>query len=258
MMIGLLHEAGIDFHLSTKHWLHLWIDSVPCWYFGMAFREFAILWDNAKRLLTFECFFAESIPTAIELAFVLVSPLFGHMMWSVCRARRIVDEERPVGSQCLLLTHPVDGAIGQIFVKRVSLLRRFLRLDSRRPFKEVRIILMSFSADEAIEVLETSTAGGPVIEGADRAALPDGNFMAFAELRGGIPIEFQRLSQRRAGVRLHGVLSRGGGCKFRDRAHSNRVMVSPTEQGGTTWRAQRRRVEARVLQPFRRKLLEIA
>jgi len=114
-----------------------------------------------------------------------------------------------------------------------------------------------FAADEAIEILKASAAGRPVIKRTDRAALPDGHFMTFAELGSGIAVEFQRLSQSCAGVRLHGILSRRGRCEFRDRAHANRMMVPAAEQRGTCRRAQSGRMEPRVLQAMGCQLLEI-
>jgi len=116
---------------------------------------------------------------------------------------------------------------------------------------------VGFAANEAIEILETSAASGPVIEWPDRAAFPHGHFVTLAELGGGIAIEFQCLCQCGARVGLYGVLSRSGRRKLRNRTHADGVMVPPAEQRGTRRRTQRGRMEARVLQPVGRQLLEV-
>ena len=96
-----------------------------------------------------------------------------------------------------------------------------------------------------------------MIEGADGAALPDRHFVTLAELRGGVAIELQGLRQRRAGVRFHRILPRGRGREFGDRPHAHRVMVAAAEERRAGRRAERGRVESRVLQTAGGELLEV-
>src|SRR5262245_28478857 len=105
---------------------------------------------------------------------------------------RVVDEERSVRGQGFLLTDPADGVIGEVFVQRVTLLGCLHRLDAGRPLEQVWIVLMRFTADEAVEVLEAAAAGGPVIERANGAALPDRHLVTLAELRREIAVQLQR------------------------------------------------------------------
>src|SRR5262245_5412588 len=171
-MVGLLHEAGIHFHLPAEHRLHLRIDRVPRRYLRMPLRELAILGDDAELLLARKGLLAKRVPTLIELALVLVGPFLGHVMRRVCRTGCVVDEERSVRGQRFLLTDPADSVIGEVFIQRVTLLGCLHRLDASRPLEQVWIVLMRFTADEAIEVLEAAAAGRPVIERTDRAAFP--------------------------------------------------------------------------------------
>jgi hypothetical protein len=46
----------------------------------MAFCQFAIFGDNAEFLLSRECFLAQLVPTLVELAFILIGPLLGHVV----------------------------------------------------------------------------------------------------------------------------------------------------------------------------------
>src|ERR1700754_3926829 len=94
----------------------------------------------------------------------------------------IVDKERPVGSECLLLTYPGDCVVGEIFVECVSLLWRLSRLNTRNAFQHVRLVLLFFPAYEAIEVLEAAAARGPMIEWSNCATFPNRHFVAFAKL----------------------------------------------------------------------------
>src|SRR5262249_29164988 len=97
--------------------------------------------------------------------------------------------------------------IGEIFIQRVSLLGRLARLDASSAFEQVRVVLMRFAADETIEILKAAASGGPVIEWTNSTAFPNRHFMAFAKLRGRVTIELESFGQRRAGVRLYGIVA---------------------------------------------------
>ena len=114
---------------------------------------------------------ARDVPAVVELAPVFVRPLLGHMMRGVGGARREVHEERFVGHQRLLLAHPGDGAIGEILGEGVALLGSLRRLHRCGALIQARVVLVGFSADETVEVLEPRT-GGPLIETAPQATPP--------------------------------------------------------------------------------------
>ncbi len=221
MVVGLLHETRVHFHLTSQHRLHLWIDAVPCRNLRMSRCQLAVLRNHAELQLSSVGFFAQLVPSLIELALVLVGPLLRHVMRRMGRAGGVVDEERVIGRECLLLMNPRDRAIGEIFVERVSLLRCPGRLDARGSFVETGIVLIGLATEESIEVLEAPAAGRPMIERSDRAGFPDWDFVALAELRCGIAIELQRFSESRAGVRFHGVRSWGRGRELRDASHAD-------------------------------------
>src|SRR5262249_4447403 len=96
VMIGLLHETGIHFHLPAKHRLHLRIDVVPGGNLFMTFRQFTVFRNDTELLLARESFLAQLVPTPIESSLVLVGPFLWDVMRSVSRAGRVINKERTI------------------------------------------------------------------------------------------------------------------------------------------------------------------
>jgi hypothetical protein len=203
---------------------------------------------DSELLLPSQGLLAQRVPALVEAPLVLVRPLCRDVMRSVRRSRCEVHEERLVGHERLLLARPLDRLVGHVRGEVVALLRRRLGLDRRRALVNGRVVLVRLAADEAVEVLEASAAGGPGIEGAHRARLPDRHLVALTELGCRIAVEQQRLRERRAGIGANRVVPRRRGGELRDDPHSHRVVVAPRQQGSPRRGAQRRRVEAVVLQ----------
>ena len=172
-------------------------------------------------------------------------------MRRVRRARREVDEERLVRSETLLLSDPGNRLVGHVFDQVVALFGRFLRLHRRGPLVERRVPLVGLAADEAVEILEAATAGRPGIERTCGTRLPHRHFVALAELRGGVAVEFQRLRQRRHRVGEHRAVPRCAGGNLGDAAHANGMVIAAGQQRLPRGRAQRGGVEAGELQPAR-------
>ena len=80
-----------------------------------------------------------------------------HVVRGVRRARRVVDEERLVGHQRLLLADPVDGVVGHVLGEVVALLGRPVGLDRHGVLVDRRRVLVRLAADEAVEVLEAAS-----------------------------------------------------------------------------------------------------
>src|SRR4029453_2867352 len=115
------------------------------------------------------------------------------------RPRGEVHEEGLVGHERLLLARPLDRLVGHVLGEVVALLGRLLRLYRRRAFVDRWVVLIRLTADEAVEVFE-STAGRPGLERPHRAGLPDRHLVALAELRRRIAVQLQGLSQGRTRV----------------------------------------------------------
>ena len=101
-------------------------------------------------------------------------------------------------------------------------------------------------------MLEPAAAGRPVVERAQRAGLPHRHLVALAELSGRVPVELERLGQRRAGVRPERAVAGRRGGELGDGAHPDRVVVPAGQQRGPGRRAQGGGVEAGVPQARRR------
>ena len=213
--------------------------------------QLRVLRDHAELLLARERLLAQRVPALVELALVLGRPLGGHVVRRVRRAGRVVDEERLVRHQRLLLADPVDRVVGHVLGEVVALLGRAVGLDRRRAVVERGRVLVRLAADEAVEVLEAAAAGRPGVERPDRARLPDRHLVALAELRGRVAVQLQRLGERRRRVRPDRAVAGRGGRDLGDPAHADRVVVAAGEQRLPRRRAERGRVEAVVLEPVR-------
>jgi hypothetical protein len=116
-----------------------------------------------------------------------------------------------------------------------------------RPVVQRRVVLIVLAADEAIEVLEAGP-GWPVMERANRRGLEDRHFVAFPELRRRIAVQFENLGERCARIRAERVVAGRRRGDLGDAAHADCVVVATGKQRRAGGRAERRRVEAGVLQ----------
>ena len=255
-MVGVLHEAGVDLHLAGEDGLQVVGHVVPRRDLLGARGELGVRGDHPELLLARERLLAQRVPAGVELPLVLGRPLDRDVVGRVRRAGRVVDEERLVGHQRLLLADPVDRVIGHVLGEVVALLRRAVGLHRDRAVVDRRGVLVRLSADEAVEVLEAAAAGRPVLERPHRARLPHRHLVALAELGRRVAVELQRLGQRRRRVRAQRVVARRRCRDLGDPAHADRVVVAPGQQRLARRRAQRRGVEAVVAQPVRGQALE--
>ena len=136
-----------------------------------------------------------------------------------------VHEERFVGRQGLLLSHPGDGPVRQILGEGVTLLRRLGRFDRRGALVKTRVVLVGLTADEPVEVLETR-ARGPLVERAGRGDLPHRHLVALAELGRRIAVELQRFRDRRLLLGSNAAVSRRRGGHLGDRPHPHGMVVT--------------------------------
>ena len=249
VMVGVFEESRVDLHLPAQHRLEILRHRVPRGDLLVARGEPAVRRDDAQRLLPRDGLLAQLVPASVELALVLVRPFLRHVVRRVGGARREVDEERLVGHERSLLPDPGDRLVGHVRHEVVALFGRRLHFDRRGPFVQRGVPLVRLSPDEAVEVLEAAAARGPGIERARGARLPDRHLMAFAELRGGIAVELERLGNRCRGIGQHRAIARRAAGDLGDAAHAHRMVVAPGQERLASGRAQRRGVKARVLEP---------
>ena len=246
--VRVLQEAGVHLHLTREDRLQLSRHVVPRGNLLVAGSQLAVRRHDAELLLAGQDLLTQSIPPVIEATLVLRRPLSGHVVRRVGRTGGVVDEERLVRHERLLLAHPPDRPVGHVLAEVIPLLRRPLRLDRARALVDRGVVLVGLPADEPVEVLEPSTTGRPRIERAHRAGLPHRHLMALAELRRRVAIQPQRLRQRSARVRAQRVVARRRGRELGHHAHPHRVVVATREQRRARRRAQRGGVETVVAQ----------
>ena len=244
MVVDVLEESGIDLHLAGEDRPHLLRRLVPGGNLGGPRGQFRVRRDDPELLLPLEDLLAQLVPALIELALVLVDPLLGHVVRGMAGAGREIHEERLVRHQRLLLARPLDRLVGQVLGEVIALLGCLLRLDRRRAFVNGRIPLVGLAADEPVEVFEPAASGRPLVERPHRARLPDRHFVALAELRRRVAIEFEGHRERRLVLRQHRRVAGRRGRDLADAAHVHRVVIAAGQQRLACRRAQRRRVKA--------------
>ena len=192
VIVGMLEEAGIHFHLPREYRLHVVGLFVPRRDLVRAVGQLGIGRNDAELLLPRKGFLAQRIPALVELSFIFVGPLFGNVMWCVRRTGREIHEKRLVGHQRLLLRDPlhrlirhVDGKVIVWIVRRFD--RNRIAVNRGRP-------LVGLATDKAVEMFETA-AGRPLVERSHRAGLPRRHFVTLAELRGRVSIEFENFGK---------------------------------------------------------------
>src|SRR5512146_2362346 len=94
-----------------------------------------------------------------------------------------VHEEGLVGAdQRLLLAYPVDSVVGQVLGQVITFFGRSRRRDGSGSFVQLGLVLVTFAADEAVEIFESAAARGPLIERSCGTRLPHRHLMTLAEL----------------------------------------------------------------------------
>src|SRR4051812_21864816 len=181
-MISVFQKSCIDFHLPSKYWFKCFRHIVPGGNFFMTFGKLAIFGNHTQFLFTCKRFFTEFVPAGVELAFILVGPLFWYMVGCVCCSRCEVHEKRLVGDQSFLLPNPADCLIGHIRHEMITFFGCFFHFDRCSPFIQRGIPLMCLTANKAIEIFKASATCWPLIERPGRTCLPYGYFMAFTKL----------------------------------------------------------------------------
>ena len=253
VVVGVLKEPGVHLHLTLEHRLEFVGHVVPRRDQVTPRGQLGIGGDDTQLLLLGEGPLALLVPPVREHAAVLGDPFVGHMMRGMSRPWRVVDEERLVGHQRLLLADPAHAVVSEVVGEVVTLLGGRRRLDWRRALVQRRFPLVVLAADEPIEMLEAAALRRPGVERPHRRGLPHRYLVALPELGCRVAIQRQRRRQRRHRVGAHRTLPgrRGGG--FSDAAHPHRVMVPARQQRLARRRAERRGVEPVVPQSSRRK-----
>src|SRR5580704_4739051 len=234
-MIGVLQESGVYLHLARQHRLHFRVNVIPCLNLGRALSQLGILWNYAQLLLSGEDLLAQFVPSLIELALVLVRPLFGHVVWRMASAGCEIHEEGLVIHQRFLLAHPGDSLVGHVVSEVVSLFSCPGRFNRDGALVDPGVPLIGLATDKSIEVFEPATARRPLVERTHWAGLPDRYFVALPELRRRVAVQPEGHWQRCFVLGENGAVAGRRGGEFSDAAHPDRVMVATGKQCLPSW-----------------------
>ena len=156
VIIGEAHETGIDFHHTGIQPLGVSRQRVPNGHVRVVRRQLGAWRDDAHLELALVDDLAVLVPAHVELALVLVRPLLGHVVRGVAGAGGVIQEEGLVRRVDLRILDELDGLVGQVDAQVVALLRRLGLLDLVVVVGQLRIPLVGFAAQEAVETLEAA------------------------------------------------------------------------------------------------------
>jgi hypothetical protein len=208
VVVGVLEEPGIHLHLAGEHGLQVVGHVDPGRDLLRSGGELRLGRHDAELLLAAQDLLPQGVPPGVELTSVPVRPLDRDMVRRMGRAGRVVDEERAVRHERLLLAHPVDGVVGHVVGEVVALLRAAVGLDRDGVAVDRGGVLVGLAADEPVEVLEPAATRRPVVERPHRAGLPHRDLVTLAELGCRVPVQLQRLREWRAALRAQRGVSR--------------------------------------------------
>ncbi len=149
-----------------------------------AWRQLGAGRDHPELLLAGEGLLAEAVPSLVELPFVLVCPLLGHVVGGMATAGGEVDEERLVGVLGPHGMKPLDGLIRHRVGEVVGLFRVVElggRADDLLVLGQARVPLARSAPEDPVEVVEAPAvrpaverAGGPLLAIGGQVPLPEG------------------------------------------------------------------------------------
>ena len=263
LMVGVAQEACVDLRHAGEDVLLVVsqrgprpddIKRAPALAVGPVRSVYGLIGDSSAASGMMPIFFwfcEDELPIGlvahVELALVLVRPLLRDMMRSVGSAGCVVEEERLVRRDDLGVTDERDRLVRDVDREVIALLRALGLLDRMVVVDDVRVPLVRFGAQEAVEALEAATER-PVLLRRSHVHLVFGRQVPLAhDVR--VPAALaEDLRQQRALARDVAARIREAGGGLGDAGHAVRGVVAAGQETRASGRAQGRGVEVRVLQ----------
>ena len=249
LVVGVGHVGRPDVDLAKIELLLVSVQRVPLRQEVGPGRQLRVGRHDAELLLVLEDAFGDRVPAVVEETHRadLLDPFRRRMMRRVSRARRVVDEPRPLRIGRRLRADVLDALVRERGVEVPARLA-VVGMDRRHVAEEVaRLPLARVAADEAVEIV-VALPDRPMVERPLRARLPAGHIVVLAEPGGRVAVLLERLRAVRGlgpGDRVvAGIAGRG----FGDHAEADPVMVAAGEQRRPRRRAERRIVHLGVAQ----------
>ena len=241
VVVGVLGEAGEDFHQAALERLLVLGDRIPGSHRGGARRELRVLRNPALGLGACEDALAILVPAVVELALILVGPFLHDLVRAVRCARRPIHEERLVRCVGLLFAEPLDRVRRDVVGEVVAL--GLLFGDRGGVARQGRFILRGLAGEEAVEVLE-AVAGRPVVERPLGRDLLFGRVVPLAPGPGVVAVVLEHFGDGRRRLRDGAAEAVEVVGDRRDLAVADAGVIAPGEQRGPRGRAHGRGVEA--------------
>ncbi len=241
----MLRESRRDLHQSSLEGLLILRNAVPRRHPRVARRELGLLRNPSLLFRPREHALTILVPAVVELALVLVGPLFHDVVRTMDRTARPVHVEGLVGLKGLMLAQPPDRIVGKILAEVIALLVRARRSDIGGVTNQVGLVLRRFAAEEAIEVIE-AVARRPAIEGTRRGCLFGRRVVPFAPRACGIAVVPKHLRGGRAALGHDPGVAVPVVRHLPDLSGPDMMVVPPREERGSSRGAHGRGVESVV------------
>ncbi len=251
--VGVLHEACEHLGLAGKQLAMIFRQVLPGTQVLGSIRQLGCFRDNAHGLLLGHGVGSHLVPALVELALVLVRPLFRYVVGCVHGAGCKVHEEGLVRRHGLLRLHPANGLVGHVIGEVVALLVGWIH--PSHTIVDQGIPLVGFTANKAIEFVKARVSG-PAIKGSRDARLPGGGLVPLSKGPGAVAIQAHHFSQGSDPVGYLTGVARKGGSRFHDGAGVGAVVVAPGLQCIPGRRTQGGGMEVVVAQPALRQSVQ--
>ncbi len=228
---------------------------VPYRHIRVVRRQLGAWRDDAHLELALVDDLAVLVPTHVELALVLIGPLLGHVVRGMAGARGVVQEEGLVRRVDLRILDELDGLVGQVDAQVVALLRRLGLLDLVVVVGQLRIPLVGFAAQEAVETLEAAPER-PAVVGPGRCRVFGRRQVPLPDAEGVVALLQQHLAEHAPVEGQDAVVAGVAGGGLGDRGQADRVVVAPGQDAAARRRAQRRGVHVGVAQAVSRQAVQ--
>ena len=249
LIVGVVEECGVGLLEAAGQTTLVVGEIAPGLDAWIAWGQFGVVRNHTEFLLTSEPPFAPHVPTLVEDSAVLREVLRRGLMRSMGGSERQVHEEGPVGTHTHRVVHEFDGLVDQIFTQVIAVLRATRRFDPVVVVDQFGVELVGLTVEEPVEPIE-SALQRPLIERSGGRAIGHRTEVPLTECERGVPGVSQHLGDR---CRVVGDVAphvRIAGVEVGDRAHTDRVVITPGQQRRPRGRTQWSHVEVGEAQPL--------
>mmetsp|Transcript_80949 Transcript_80949/g.229260 ORF Transcript_80949/g.229260 Transcript_80949/m.229260 type:complete len:468 (+) Transcript_80949:1542-2945(+) len=229
LRVRVLEEARVHLHKANLEGRLVGGDICPLDHRWIDRRQLRIAGDPTHVLLLLVRDLAQRFPAHVELSLVFVCPSQRNLVWTVCGTRSVVDEERPLGSECAIVPDELDGLVRKVLCEVVAFLGGERRLDGDVVLEQPGVKLLRFPRQEAVEVRETQ-ARRVLVERPRLGEVRDRRVVPLAEARGVVAVGAEDLGDCGGGLGDPASVPGEAGGGLGDLPRADGVVVPARQQ----------------------------